>query len=58
MFDKGANPSRTEPFALKTEIGDLIERVDHPKPRIELETVDDPDLIAQPNMLGAQVAMA
>jgi hypothetical protein len=58
VFDKGANPRRTEPLALKTEIGDLIERVDHPKPRIEFETIDDPDLAPQPNMLGAQVAMA
>src|SRR5665647_2891260 len=57
-FDKGPNPSRTESLALKTEIGDLIERIDHSQPRIEFETVDDPDRIPQPDMLGAQVAMA
>ena len=57
-FDKGPDPSRTEPLAFETEIGDLIERVDHPKPRVEFETVDDPDLVPQPNMLGTQVAMA
>ena len=57
-FDKGPDPCRTEPLALETEIGDLIERVDHPKPRIEFETVDDPHPVIDPNMLGTQVAMA
>ncbi len=55
-FDKGADPSRTEPLALETE-SDLIKRIDHPKPRIEFEAVDDPDLIPQPNMFGTQVTM-
>ena len=57
-FDIGPDPSRTEPLAFETEKSDLIERIDHPKPRIEFETVDDPDLVPEPNMLGTQVAMA
>src|SRR5665647_3916044 len=51
-FDIGPYPSRTEPLAFKTEKSDLVERVDHAKPRVEFKTVDDPHLAPQPNMLG------
>src|ERR1019366_7095789 len=55
---KGPTQTPPEPLALETEIGDLIKRVDHPKPRVKFETVDDPDFVPQPNMLGTQVAVA
>ena len=57
-FDKGPDPSRTEPFAFEAEIGDLIKRVDHPKPRVEFEAVDDADFVIDANMFRTQVAMA
>ena len=57
-FDIGPDPSRTEPLAFETEIGNLVERVDHPKPRVEFEAVDDADFVIDANMFGTQVAMA
>ena len=51
-IDIGPDPSRPEPLAFKAEKGNLVERVDHPKPQIEFETIDDPDLVIEPNVLG------
>ena len=53
-----ARPCRAEPLAFDAEKRDLIEGVHCPQPRIELQAVDDPDRIAQPDMLGTQVSMA
>lgn len=44
-FDSGPDPSGTEPLAFETEESDLVERIDHAKPRIEFQAVDDPDLV-------------
>ena len=51
------HPGRSEPLAFEAEKSDLIERIDHPKPQVEFEAVDDPDFVIEPNMLGTQVAM-
>ncbi|MDI1343327.1 MAG: hypothetical protein PSV22_04385 [Pseudolabrys sp.] len=52
------DPGRSEPLAFKTEKGDFVERVDHAKPRIELEAIDDPDFVPEPDMFWTQIAMA
>ena len=55
--DVFARPAGAEPIAFKAQERDLVEWIDGPQARIELEAVDDPHRIAQPDVLGAQVAV-
>ena len=50
-------PAGAEPIAFKAQERDFIEWIDGPQARVELEAIDDPHRITQPNMLGAQVAV-
>jgi len=50
-------PAGAEPIAFKAQERDLVEWIDGPQARIELEAIDDPHRITQPNMLRAQVAV-
>jgi hypothetical protein len=52
-----ARPRGAEPLALEIEVGDLVEGIHHPQARIELQAVDDPDLVIEPDVLGPQVAV-
>ena len=52
-----AGPGGAEPLALKAQEGDLVERIDRAQAGIELQAVDDPDRIAEPDVLGTQVAV-
>ncbi len=56
-FDEVPDPSRTEPLAFEAEKGDLVEWIDDAQAIIEFQTVDDPDLVIEPNMLGPQIAV-
>ena len=53
-----AGPCGAEPLAFKAQECDLVEWIDRSQARIELQAVDDPDRIAEPDVLGAQVAVA
>jgi len=53
-----AGPSGSEAFTLEAQIGDLLERIGSPQARIELEAIDDPDRVAEPDMLRPQIAVA
>ena len=52
-----ANASCTEMLALEIEIGTLIQRIDSPQPRVELDAVDDLNIVSEPDMLRPQVAV-
>ena len=52
-----ANPDGAEPLAFEAEEGDLVKRIDGAEPRIELQAVDDPDRVAEKDVLGTQVAV-
>ena len=52
-----ANPSGTETLAFEAEIGDLVEWVDGPQLRIELQAVDDFNPVREPDMFGTQISM-
>ena len=58
----GASPDRftrvpaAQALAFDTKERDLVERIDGSKPRIELQTVDDPDGVAKPDMFRPQIA--
>jgi hypothetical protein len=51
-------PSRTEPGAFESQERDLIERIYRAQAGIELEAVDHPHTVVEPDMLRAQVAVA
>jgi hypothetical protein len=48
---------RAEMPAFKVEVGQFLDRIDHPKLGVELQAVDNPDLLAEPNVLRTQIAM-
>lgn len=56
--DVSADPSDSEAFASEIEKRDLMQRIHHPQTVIELQAIDDPYGVAQPNMLRAQVAVS
>ena len=56
--DIAANASCTEMLTLEIEIGNLIQRIDSPQPRVELDAVDDLKIVSEPDMFGPQVAVA
>jgi hypothetical protein len=51
-------PCSAEAVAFEAQECNLIERIDRPQARIEFEAVDDSNWIAEPNVLGAQVAVS
>lgn len=51
------DPGRSEPLALKAQVGNLVEWIDHPQLSVEFQAVDDPYPIGEPDVLGAQIAM-
>jgi len=51
-------PCGAEPVAFEAQECNLIEWIDRPQARIEFEAIDDPDRIAKPDVLGAQVAVS
>lgn len=55
--DNFADAHHAEVLALKIEVGDLLQRVQHAQPRIELQAVDNLDLVAKPDVFRAKVAM-
>ena len=50
-------PCSTEPDTFQAQKCDLVEWIDRPQARIELEAIDDSDRLAEPNVLRAQVAV-
>jgi hypothetical protein len=50
-------PGGAEPFAFNTQERDFVERIDHSQARIEFQTVNDSNRIAEANVFGAQVSM-
>ena len=46
-----------EPLAFEAQECNLVEWIHGSQTRVELETVDDPDRIAKPDVLRAQIAM-
>jgi hypothetical protein len=51
-------PCGAKPLAFEAQERDLIEWIDRPQARIEFEAVDDPHGIAEPDVLGTQVAVS
>ena len=47
-----------EVFALKVEVGNLLQRIDGPEPRVELDAVDDLDFVSEPDVFRPQVPVA
>ncbi|MGA8934766.1 MAG: hypothetical protein WB522_10925, partial [Pseudolabrys sp.] len=58
MLDITARPGCPEAVAFQAEEGDLIERIDDAKSRIEFKAVYYPHLVVEPNMFGAQITMS
>ena len=56
--DMRARPAAAQALAFDAQIGDLVERIDGAQAGIELQAVDDGDLVVEPDVLGAQVAVA
>jgi ribose-phosphate pyrophosphokinase len=56
--DVATRPRGAEPLALQIEVGDLVKGVDGAQARIELQAVDDPHLVIEPDMLRPQVAVS
>jgi hypothetical protein len=50
-------PGDAESLAFETQECNLVEWIHGPQARIELQTVDDPDLVVQPDVLGAQITV-
>ena len=50
-------PGSAEPFAFNTQERNFVEWIDHSQARIEFQTVNDSNWIAEANMFGAQVSM-
>ena len=55
--DAGAGLRRAQDFAFEVEVGQLVQRVVGPQPCAELQPVDDPYAVVEPDVLGAKVAM-
>ena len=53
LFDRRA----AKTAALKVEIGEFLQRVDATQVSIELQAVDHPNAVAEPDVLRAQVAV-
>jgi len=51
-------PCSSEPPAFEAQECNLVERIDRPQARIEFEAVDDSNWVAEPNVLGAQIAVS
>ena len=58
MPDVFSCPCSAEAVAFEAQECNLIEWIDCPQARIEFEAVDDSHWIAEPNVLGAQVAVS
>jgi hypothetical protein len=50
-------PAGAEALAFETQECNLVEWIDGPQTSVELEAVNDPDGIAKPDVLGAQIAV-
>ncbi len=51
-------PQTAEAFAFQMQEGDFIERIERPQFWVEFQTVDDRRGLAQPDVLGAKIAVA
>ena len=47
-----------EVFALKIEVCNLLQRIDGPEPRVELDAVDDLNFVSEPDVFRPQVPVA
>ncbi len=47
-----------EVFTLKIEVCNLFQRIDGPKPRVELDAVDDLNFVSEPDVFRPQVPVA
>ena len=56
--DPLGSPQAAETFAFKMQEGDFIKRIERPQFWVEFQAVDDCHGLAQPNVLGAKIAMA
>jgi hypothetical protein len=45
-------------LALEIEVSNLLQGIEGSQPRIEFYAIDDLDAVAEPNVLGPQVAMS
>ena len=55
--DPLGSPQAAEAFAFQMQEGNFIERIERPQFWVEFQAVDDCHGLAQPDVLGAQVAM-
>ncbi|HEX7565221.1 MAG TPA: hypothetical protein VF396_18525, partial [Bradyrhizobium sp.] len=55
--DPLGSPQTAEAFAFQMQESDFIERIERPQFWIEFQTVDDCHGLAQPDVLGAKIAM-
>ena len=56
--DMVAGPAAAQALAFDAQVGDLVQRIDGAQSRVELQAIDDGDRVAEPNVLGPQVAVA
>ena len=56
--DPLGSPQAAETFAFKMQESDFIKRIERPQFWVEFQAVDDCHGLAQPNVLGAKIAMA
>jgi len=56
-LDVIADPRRSEPLAFEREKRHLVVRINGAETRIEFEAVDDPDRMAEPDVLRPQIAV-
>ena len=58
LADVLSGPRCAEPLAFEGQKGNLVQGIHGSEPGIELEAVDDPHLVVEPDVLRAQVPMA
>jgi hypothetical protein len=57
-LDVLTRPGASETIALDAEIGDLIERIDHPQLSIEFQAIDNSHLVSEPDMFRPKIAVS
>lgn len=55
--DPLGSPQPAQPFAFEMQEGNFIERIERPQFWVEFQAIDDRNRLAQPDVLGAKIAM-
>jgi hypothetical protein len=50
-------PCSADALAFQVQVGDLVEGIDGAQARVELQAVDNPDLVVEPDVLGPQISV-